>query len=204
MTASLTFSSHVWGRTGCSAIPAKARSSMSPAPADSESARASALPPVVRLRSRRLARSFCMQLREVVARTRRILQSGRKTQVVLHSGSVSRGHVLALSQSRQRHVRRRHRGKRNFRQQFEITGSALFENNEGNHDGWPDLLVANDTQPNKLYRNQRNGTFKDAGGRSRTRLQRAKARRAQAWESTWPISTIPVSPESRSPTSTTR
>ena len=30
------------------------------------------------------------------------------------------------------------------------------------HDGWPDLLVTNDTQPNKLYRNQRNGTFKDA------------------------------------------
>jgi len=29
------------------------------------------------------------------------------------------------------------------------------------HDGWPDLLVANDTQPNKLYRNQRNGTFED-------------------------------------------
>jgi enediyne biosynthesis protein E4 len=28
-------------------------------------------------------------------------------------------------------------------------------------DGWSDLLVANDTQPNKLYRNQRKGTFKD-------------------------------------------
>jgi hypothetical protein len=28
-------------------------------------------------------------------------------------------------------------------------------------DGWLDLFVANDTQPNKLYRNQRNGTFKD-------------------------------------------
>ncbi len=28
-------------------------------------------------------------------------------------------------------------------------------------DGWPDVLVTNDTQPNKLYRNQRNGTFKD-------------------------------------------
>ena len=26
-------------------------------------------------------------------------------------------------------------------------------------DGWLDLFVANDTQPNKLYRNQRNGTF---------------------------------------------
>jgi hypothetical protein len=41
-------------------------------------------------------------------------------------------------------------------------GVALFENNEGNHNLWPDLLVANDTQPNKLYRNQHNGTFKDA------------------------------------------
>jgi len=29
-------------------------------------------------------------------------------------------------------------------------------------DGWPDLFVANDTQPNKLYRNLRNGKFKDA------------------------------------------
>ncbi|MEP6467155.1 MAG: CRTAC1 family protein [Parafilimonas sp.] len=32
---------------------------------------------------------------------------------------------------------------------------------DDDHDGWPDLFVANDTQPNKLYRNQRNGTFKD-------------------------------------------
>jgi enediyne biosynthesis protein E4 len=28
-------------------------------------------------------------------------------------------------------------------------------------DGWLDLFVANDTQPNKLYRNLRDGTFKD-------------------------------------------
>jgi len=28
-------------------------------------------------------------------------------------------------------------------------------------DGWPDLFVANDTQPNKLYRNQRDGTFQE-------------------------------------------
>jgi hypothetical protein len=28
-------------------------------------------------------------------------------------------------------------------------------------DGWPDLLVANDTQPNKLYKNLHNGKFKD-------------------------------------------
>ena len=30
-------------------------------------------------------------------------------------------------------------------------------------DGWMDLVVANDTQPNKFYRNQRNGTFREVG-----------------------------------------
>ncbi len=38
-------------------------------------------------------------------------------------------------------------------------GVALIDSN---HDGWPDLVVANDTQPNKLYRNQHDGTFKDS------------------------------------------
>ena len=38
-------------------------------------------------------------------------------------------------------------------------GVAMLDDEQS---GWPDLLVANDTQPNKLYRNQRNGTFKDA------------------------------------------
>ena len=32
-----------------------------------------------------------------------------------------------------------------------------------NGDGWPDLFVANDTQPNKLYRNLQNGAFKEEG-----------------------------------------
>ncbi len=33
-------------------------------------------------------------------------------------------------------------------------------------DGWPDILIANDTQPNKLYRNLRNGTFEDVAVRA--------------------------------------
>jgi enediyne biosynthesis protein E4 len=32
-----------------------------------------------------------------------------------------------------------------------------------NNDGWPDILVANDTQPNKLYLNKHDGTFDERG-----------------------------------------
>lgn len=32
-----------------------------------------------------------------------------------------------------------------------------------NGDGWPDILIANDTQPNKLYLNKANGTFEERG-----------------------------------------
>ena len=42
-------------------------------------------------------------------------------------------------------------------------GAALLDYD---NDGWPDLLIANDTQPNKLYRNQRNGTFTDVAVRA--------------------------------------
>ena len=34
------------------------------------------------------------------------------------------------------------------------------------NDGWPDVFVANDTQPNKLYRNLRNGKFQEVGVRA--------------------------------------
>ncbi len=45
-------------------------------------------------------------------------------------------------------------------------------------DGWLDLFVANDTQPNKLYRNQKNGTFKESAvgaGLALSRDGRARA-----------------------------
>jgi enediyne biosynthesis protein E4 len=32
-----------------------------------------------------------------------------------------------------------------------------------NGDGWPDIVIANDTQPNKLYLNKKDGTFEERG-----------------------------------------
>jgi len=39
-------------------------------------------------------------------------------------------------------------------------GIAILDTNG---DGWPDILIANDTQPNKLYINEKNGTFREGG-----------------------------------------
>ena len=39
-------------------------------------------------------------------------------------------------------------------------GIAVLDYND---DGWPDILIANDTQPNKLYLNKKNGTFEERG-----------------------------------------
>ncbi len=39
-------------------------------------------------------------------------------------------------------------------------GVVVFDYNS---DGWPDIFVANDTQPNKLYRNLQNGRFQEEG-----------------------------------------
>ena len=39
-------------------------------------------------------------------------------------------------------------------------GIAILDSNQ---DGWPDIAVSNDTEPNKLYINNRNGTFTEKG-----------------------------------------
>jgi len=45
-------------------------------------------------------------------------------------------------------------------------------------DGWPDVFVANDTQPNKLFRNNGNGTFTDVGVAAGVAFTEAGAARA--------------------------
>ena len=76
-------------------------------------------------------------------------------------------------------------------------GVAMFDFDQ---DGWPDLFVANDTQPNKLYRNLRNGKFKDVA--VELGLAFSNEGKARAWTS--PTSTTPVSPALSSPTSITK
>jgi hypothetical protein len=44
--------------------------------------------------------------------------------------------------------------------QDKALGIALID---FDNDGWMDLLITNDTQPNKLYRNNHNGTFSESG-----------------------------------------
>jgi enediyne biosynthesis protein E4 len=54
-------------------------------------------------------------------------------------------------------------------------GIALLDYDD---DGWLDLLVTNDTQPNKLYRNNHNSTFSDVGVQAGVAYSDAGATRA--------------------------
>ena len=58
-----------------------------------------------------------------------------------------------------------------------------------NGDGWIDIYVANDGQPNQLWINQRNGTFRNTGAAGRRGVDRARQGRRRAWASTPAIST---------------
>jgi hypothetical protein len=54
-------------------------------------------------------------------------------------------------------------------------GVALIDYNA---DGWTDLFVANDTQPNRLWRNKGNGTFEDVGVQAGVAFNEAGVARA--------------------------
>jgi len=57
-----------------------------------------------------------------------------------------------------------------------------------NGDGWIDIYVANDEQPNQLWINQHDGTFKNAGLLSGTALS-TEGEANRAWASTPATST---------------
>ena len=67
-------------------------------------------------------------------------------------------------------------GRRRIRAGYFGLGVAWFDYNE---DGWLDLYVANDSTPNFLYQNQKNGTFKEVGVSAGRRGQRGRRRAGQ-------------------------
>ena len=108
-----------------------------------------------------LPRPVRLQLRQLVAGARRVLQPRRQAEVLLHAGGVSRRNLLAVPQSRQRHVRGRHRDLRHLRLRARSRSASRCWTTT--RTAGPTSFVANDTEPNKLYRNQRNGKFRDVG-----------------------------------------
>ena len=73
-----------------------------------------------------------------------------------------------------------------------------------NNDGRMDLFVANDTVPNFLFVNRGGAVSKKRGLLAGVALQRRRAARVPAWESTPPTSTRTAGWTCLSPTSTRR
>ena len=73
-----------------------------------------------------------------------------------------------------------------------------------NGDGWIDIYVANDGEPNQLWINQHNGTFKETAFTVRRGGERRRQRRSQAWAWTPAISTTTATKICSSPTGSTR
>ena len=108
-----------------------------------------------------LARSADLQLRQVDAGGGRLLQRGRQAE-----GRTARRQRIG--------ARRRGCSATSGNGTFEdVTAKArLFDATskslgvtllDYDLDVWPDVFIANDTQPNKLYRNNGNGTFTELG-----------------------------------------
>jgi hypothetical protein len=114
-----------------------------------------------------------------------VLHAQRQDQVVLHAGVVQGQSLSLYKKSGQRHVP-------------DITASAGLEDSSAkalgialldhNNDGWLDLFVANDTQPNRLYEETASGKFVDIGVSAGVAFNEAGVRGA-AWVSTRPTMT---------------
>ena len=57
------------------------------------------------------------------------------------------------------------------------------------NDGWPDIYVANDSVPNLLFRNNRDGTFQEVGLISGASFNLTGTAQSRAWVSEWATTT---------------
>jgi hypothetical protein len=83
-----------------------------------------------------------------------------RAQVLLHAGVVPRRHEPALPQPRRRDLRGRHDEAGDRERAGKSLGVVVYDHDG---DGRPDIAVANDTQPNQLFRNRGDGTFEEIG-----------------------------------------
>ena len=125
----------------------------------------------LRLRQGRPARPVRGQLREVVDREGPVLHPGRQDQVLLHArvvqgpepdASTATRATAPSRTSRQQGRPARARPPRRWAWRCSTTTATAG----------PTCFVANDTQPNKLFRNNGNGTFTDVGSDRGRGLQR--------------------------------
>ena len=177
-------------------------SSMSPSGAGSEASRASA---------HRLCGSITIAT-AIWTCSCAITSSGRpsrmssavwtaKHKIVLHAGGLSRRDLLAVPQSRRRHLRGRHRNERHLRQQLEIAGRGHARLRSGRLD----RTCSSPTTHSPTSSTATCTTARSRTWRSRPAWRSVRtARRAPAWAWMRRITTIPESPASWSPTSTTR
>ena len=104
---------------------------------------------------------------------RYLLHARRKNKIVLHAGVLPGNLGSPMAQSRRWHFRRCDAKAGLLDPTSKSLGVAILD---ANQDGWPDILISNDTQPNKLYMNNGNGTFHGEGRRGGHWLQRGRNR----------------------------
>ena len=123
----------------------------------------------------------------VVDRERPVLHARRQDEVVLHAGVLQGPEPDALPQPRRRHVRGRDASGPASTTRRRRGWAWRILDYDG--DGWIDLFVANDTQPNRLYRNtQERHVHRRRAWRPASRSTK-RAWRAPAWASMPPTTT---------------
>ena len=130
---------------------------------------------LVRLRQRRQARSVRRQLRPVDDRQATCsARSTARRKSYCTPESYKGQSADAVPQPGRRHVRGRDaEGRALYDPTAKALGVALLDYD---NDGWIDLFVANDTQPNRLYRNKRQRHVHRRRRDGRRRLQRGRRR----------------------------